>query len=84
MGCLDGRRAEDEARRAAAAEQQRKRRRRIQTAVLLAIGIPVAGLLWLQFATLNGYIPAGLTVEAAGKRAGAARLSLTSRGGAFS
>ena len=51
-------RAEEEARRSAVSDQQRKRRKLLQGAVIVAVALPVLGVLWLQFATLNGYIPA--------------------------
>jgi hypothetical protein len=51
------RRAEEEARRATAAEQQKKRRKILQGAVIAVIALPALGVAWLQFATLNGYIP---------------------------
>lgn len=50
-------RADEEARRAAAAEREKSRTRLLRNGNVAAIALPALGVAWLQFATLDGYIP---------------------------
>lgn len=52
------RRAEEQARRAAAAEREKRRKKLFWGLAIAAVTLPVIVAAWLQFATLNGYIPA--------------------------
>ena len=50
-------RVEDDARRAAAAERQQRRKRVLWSAGAALVLVPALTVAWLQFTSLNGYIP---------------------------